>query len=103
MSKQIVSTWLKKVVQLAYEAKGLPPPGRGKVKGHDIRMMATSWADVAGVDPTRICEAATWKSENMFAQFYRLNLFPKSRTTSAERALESSLGPSVKPPCERKH
>lgn len=111
VSKQRISTWLKDVVRLAYKAKQLPPPG--KVKGHDVRKMATSWADVAGVDPLQICEAATWRSENMFARFYRLDLIHKSRTelgrrvlslaasSSAEQALQSSLGQVSTTPSKR--
>ena len=109
VSKQRISTWLKEMVEQAYKAKNLPPPGAGKVKGHDVRKMATSWAEVAGVDPKLICKAATWKTESTFARFYRLNLFHDSRSefgrsilglaasAAAERALQSSLAPSARP------
>ena len=109
VGKQRISSWLKEVVTLAYKAQKLPLPGAGRIKGHDVRKMATSWAEVAGVDPVNICKAATWKSESMFARFYRLDIFHDSRSefgrsilgiaasASTERARRSSLTPSARP------
>ena len=108
VSKQRLSGWLKELIVDAYKRQGLTLPGQPK--GHDVRKMATSWADVAGVDPQAICDAATWKSNNMFARFYRLDVLRSNRSevgrrvleaaasTSAEQALQSSLGDERRPP-----
>ena len=48
-----------------------PPEG---VKGHQVRKQVTSWADMAGVEPQKICDAATWRSESVFARHYMLDL-----------------------------
>ena len=57
VSKQRLSGWLKELILDAYKRQGLAPPG--SVKGHEVRKMATSWADLSGVDPQAICDAAT--------------------------------------------
>ena len=102
MTVQRISTWLKEVVRDCYFYSRLPPPTA--VKGHDVRKAATSWADIAGVTPQQICNAATWSSECTFARHYKLNFHDQelsrfSRSTmqltassSAERTLRRRLG-----------
>ena len=48
-------------------------PTSEKVKGHQTRKMAVTYADMAGADPQTICEAATWRNSNTFARFYQLD------------------------------
>ena len=113
VSKQRISTWLKDVIKDCYALRGLAAPEH--VKGHDVRKQATSWADLAGVEPEKICEAATWQSTNklssMFARHYRLDLLRENRSdfgrqvlrsaasSTAERSLKRGLGePSRNPP-----
>ena len=48
------------------------------IKGHQTRKQAVSIADMAGVDPKRICDA-TWASSSTFAKYYRLNLMAEAR------------------------
>ena len=102
VSKQRISTWLKEVVQECYKLMGLPPPE--KVKGHDVRKTATSWADMAGVPSQEICDAATWSSDCTFSKFYKLDLhhqgssrfgrsvLHKSASSSEEKTLRCHLG-----------
>ena len=104
MSKQQISNWLKELISDCYLREGLPPPE--KVKGHDVRKQALSWADMAGVSSKKICDAATWSSDCTFARHYKLNLRDQVRSTfgrkilhktassSAEKALRRHLGPT---------
>ena len=101
ISKIRISQWLKLTVEECYKIMHLDPPER--VKGHQVRKQAVSWADMAGVDPQKICDAATWQSDNMFAQHYRLDIIHGARSdfgrrllrlaasTAAEAALRRSL------------
>jgi len=88
VSKQRISSWLKEVVRDAYKLSGLPPP-QG-VKGHQVRSQAASWAEAAGVDPQKICDAATWRTGNMFAKHYRLDLHHAGRSEFGRRVLALS-------------
>ena len=40
------------------------PPGG--VTGHGTRKMSTSWAQMAGVDPSKICQVTPWASTDVF-------------------------------------
>ena len=107
ISKIRISQWLKMTVEECYKIMHLDPPEG--VKGHQVRKQAVSWADMAGVDPQKICDAATWKSDNMFAQHYRLDIIHGARSdfgrrllqlaasTAAEAALRRSLN-APRPP-----
>ena len=46
------------------------------LKGPQTRKMAVTYADMAGVDPQTICEAAYWANSSMFAKFYRMTPLP---------------------------
>ena len=48
------------------------------------RKQLVSIAQMAGVDPNRICDAATWASSSTFAKYYRLNLMAEALWTLAE-------------------
>lgn len=89
-----------------------PPP---HVKGHNCRKQATSWADMGGVDPKRICEAADKGISSMFGRHYALDLLSLSRSevdrrflqlsasSASERALEHQLGSTTLPGTEQNH
>ena len=105
VSVQRISNWLKLTVQLAYQSFALPLP---RVKGHQVRKQATSWADLAGVSPEGICRAATWRSSNVFARHYKLRLkdvdtrlshrvLQLSASSAAERAVKRRLATPVVP------
>ena len=85
---QRVSSWLKELIKDCYRLMGLPPPGT--VRGHQVRKMATTWADLAGVDPELIRQAATWSSNCTFAKHYRLDLIRQKSSDFSRRILEAS-------------
>ena len=93
VSKVRISQWLKMLVADCYRRMGLPEPVG--VKGHQVRKQATSWADMAGVDPQKICDAATWKSECTFARHYSLDLSHKSRSDFGRKVLQKSASSSA--------
>jgi hypothetical protein len=88
-----VSAWLRELIQDCYERLDLPPPA---CSGHQVRKMATSWADLAGVDPELIKQAATWSSNNMFARHYKLDVI-RSESTEFSRRVMSMSAPSSAP------
>ena len=85
VSKQRISRWLVECIGAAYQAIGQDPPEG--VKGHQTRSQATSWAEMAGVNPQTICNAATWSSTCTFAQHYRLNVVSRQRSDFGRRVL----------------
>ena len=85
VSKQRISRWLVECIGAAYNSIGQDPP-QG-VKGHQTRSQATSWAEMAGVDPQVICNAATWSSTCTFAQHYRLNVVSRQKSDFGRRVL----------------
>ena len=93
VSKTRISEWLKLVIADCYRKMQLDEP-QG-VKGHQVRKQATSWADMAGVDPQKICDAAIWKSKCMFARHYRLDLSHSVRSDFGRRILQASASSST--------
>ena len=93
VSKQRISTWLKEVIKDAYAIKGLELPSNPK--GHDVRKVATSWADMARVEPQLICEAATWSSSCTFARHYNLKLIRSNKLQLSKSVLRSSASTSA--------
>jgi hypothetical protein len=55
--------------------QGLPVPLG--VKDHQTRKLATSIADMAGVNPQDVCNAVTWASGSIFMEAYGLNVREK--------------------------
>ena len=93
VSKQRISAWLVELIAFIYEQAHLPVP-KG-IKGHQTRKMATSWADLAGVDPQLICDAATWSSACTFSRHYRLDLTAQAQSMFGRAVL---LTPGSIPP-----
>ena len=57
MSKQQIFKWLVETIKCAYAARDVDaPPG---IKGHQTRKQAVSIAEMAGVDPKLMSDAAT--------------------------------------------
>ena len=86
ISKQRLSKWLQETICFAYVSEGRPAPSG--VKGHQTRKQAVSMAELAGVSPDQICEAATWTSTCTFAKFYCLNLAAQANATFGRRVLQ---------------
>ena len=81
-----VSQWLKLTIVYAYQTRSIPAPSG--VKGHQVRKQAVSMAELSGVSPQAICEAATWSSTCTFAKFYRLNVLEQARSSFGRRVLQ---------------
>ena len=86
ISKQRISAWLVELIQFVYQKSHLPIP-KG-IKGHQTRKQATSIADLAGVDPQAICDAATWASRCTFARHYRLDMVAQVRSRFGRTVLQ---------------
>ena len=41
-----------------------------KISAHEVRALATSWASFKGVSIQEVVQAATWKSQSVFSDFY---------------------------------
>ena len=93
ISVQRISNWLCELIEDCYKLMGLPPPG--SVKGHQVRKAAASWADVCGVSPDLIRQAATWQSSNMFARHYRLDVVRANATEFSTRILQAAASSSA--------
>ncbi|XP_067306913.1 uncharacterized protein [Pseudorasbora parva] len=72
LSKQRLSHWLVDAIILAYESKGVQPPGN--IRAHSTRGLAASWALFRGVSLQDICSAASWASPHTFVRYYRLDV-----------------------------
>ena len=67
---QTISSWLKQVITMSYE---LLDPNRAKnlkIKAHQVRSMASSWAKVGGASMASIMGACHWSSRSTFVDHY---------------------------------
>ena len=85
ISKQQISKRLVETIKCANAVHDVEAP-QG-IKGHQTRKQAVSFAEMAGVDPQLICQAATWASSSTFAKNYRLNLMAEARSDFGRRVL----------------
>lgn len=72
VSKQRLSKWVDRLIELAYHSAGMPPP-QGVV-AHSTRGVAVSWALFRGASLEDVCAAAGWSSSMTFAKFYPMNV-----------------------------
>ena len=63
---QTISAWIKNLIRLIYERKGLSVQGHA----HEVRRLAASWAYFSGVSTAAIVEAGRWRSQSSFTSFY---------------------------------
>ena len=69
-----ISSWIKKVILMAYEATSEEDRKLMKVTAHQVRGMAASWALQRNVAVEDIMAACSWKSHNTFTQYYLKDL-----------------------------
>ena len=69
-----VSSWLKKVIKLAYEGASDEDNRVLNIKAHHVRSMAASWALLNQASMEDIMGACSSKSHNTFTQFYLKDL-----------------------------
>jgi integrase len=91
IAKSTISSWLKQGITMAYQTAG--PDDRRlfdvrKVKGHQVRAAATSWAYTKSTPIDKILLAANWSSHNTFTSHYLKNM-----TAIQDEML--SLGPII--------
>ena len=68
VTSQTISKWIVKTIRMAYNDSKM------KVKGHSTRAIGPSWALYNGASVKSILEAADWKKESTFIQFYFRNV-----------------------------
>ena len=88
VSKNTVSSWIRKVIQLAYS--DLPDTERAlwKVSVHEVRALATSLLFRHNTSLSEVMQAASWRCRSTFVSFYLRDV--------GHRFLDiSSLGPIV--------
>ena len=69
-----ISSWIKKVILMAYDISKAVPPGPLKARAHDVRALAASLAYNAKTPLERVLEACTWSCHNTFTSFYLRDL-----------------------------
>ena len=69
-----ISRWIRDTICQSYDHAGLQIP-RSQVRAHSTRAVASTLANIAGVSPIELCQAAMWSSSSVFARFYRLDMF----------------------------
>lgn len=68
--KNTVSFWLRKAIFCAYEESSVSLKRTFKVKAHDIRGLAASWAFLRNVALDEVMDACSWRSSNTFIRHY---------------------------------
>lgn len=81
-----IALWICKLIQKVYRAKGLDPPS---VRAHLTRAVSTSWEAKANISVDTICRAATWSSQNLFMQHYRIVSGDLTLVDFGRRTIES--------------
>ena len=69
-----ISSWIRKVILVAYEHATPEVKQVCKVKAHDVRGMAASWALVKHASLDSILAACSWKSHSTFTNYYLKDL-----------------------------
>jgi integrase len=72
--RHTISSWLKKTILLAYAKSSSEVQQIHRVKAHDVRAMASSWAFLKNVSLDAILQACSWRSHTTFTNFYLKDL-----------------------------
>ena len=72
--KSTLAGWIKKTILLAYEVGSSEVQQVHRVKAHEVRGMAASWAYFQQVPMENILKAGTWKNHNTFTSYYLKDL-----------------------------
>ena len=67
-----ISSWIVKLIRLAYESEGSDPRTRElhKVSAHEVRALSASTSVFRGMTLDTVLQSCTWKSRNTFSDFY---------------------------------
>ena len=82
-----ISSWLVRVIRLAYEAQKMQPP---EVRAHSTRGAATSWGLFQKASLDQIIQAADWKTSTTFVRHYRLHIWKQNRASFGSAVLHSA-------------
>ena len=67
-AKSTLSRWIVSLIRYVYDKQ--PAMSLSRVRGHDTRRLASSWALFNGASVQEILQAAHWASENTFTSYY---------------------------------
>ena len=74
VSKHTISGWVKSVIVDAYKAHKTDMPPHTDSRAHSTRGVAASWAISSGVPIEEIMQAADWRRQTTFADYYLRDL-----------------------------
>ncbi|PJE78335.1 hypothetical protein CI610_02731 [invertebrate metagenome] len=74
ISSQSISRWICQVIKFAYDHSDDQVQARYKVRAHEVRALATSWALLNGSSFQDVMSAAFWRGQNTFTDFYLRSL-----------------------------
>ena len=66
LSVKTISTWICKTISLAYESLGQVILDKFRVKAHDVRALASSWALFNNASLNEVLSAGFWRGESSF-------------------------------------
>lgn len=78
ISKDTISRWLTQVIKLAYQNDPVHRLTLHRIRPHEIRAIASSWALAHHVPLSAIMDAAYWRSHSTFSSFYLRSLCNES-------------------------
>lgn len=74
ISAQTVSRWICEVIRMAYDHAEEGILERFKVRAHEVRALATSWALLSGSSFQEVMSAAFWRGQTTFTDYYLRSL-----------------------------
>ena len=74
ISANTISGWIRKTICLAYEHSTPEIQQVHRIRAHDVRGMAASWALVKNASIDSILSACSWRSHTTFTSFYLKDL-----------------------------
>ena len=72
--KNTVSFWIRKVIFAAYEESPEELKKKFKIRAHDVRALASSWAFLRNISLDEVMEACSWKAPSTFIRHYLRDL-----------------------------
>ena len=72
IKRATISSWIVKLIRLAYESEGSDPRTRElhKVSAHEVRALSASTSVFRGMTLDTVLQSCTWRSRNTFSDFY---------------------------------
>ena len=72
IKRATISTWIVKLIRLAYESEGSDPRTLElhKVSAHEVRALSASASVFRGMTLDTVLQSCTWRSRNTFSDFY---------------------------------